>query len=89
MEISDVPSSARLMKIMAKQATKRLENVKMPDGQYTQTGKKTLKELFRVHFPDFKLIEDSDDGQGQQHLGICGRVMNRGDWNLAKYAMNQ
>jgi hypothetical protein len=43
-------------------------------------GKDTLKELFRVHFPDSKLI---DDGQGQLNLGICGCITNRGDWNLA------
>jgi hypothetical protein len=46
------------MKIMAKQMT----TIKLPDGQYTQTGKGTLKELFRVHFPNAKLTEDSDDG---------------------------
>jgi hypothetical protein len=34
------------------------------------------KELFRIHFPDSKLTEDSDDGQGQQNLGICGRITN-------------
>jgi hypothetical protein len=30
----------------------------------------TLKELFRVHFPDSKLNDDSYDGQGQLNLGI-------------------
>jgi hypothetical protein len=53
-------------------------------------GKKTLKELFRVHFPDSKLIDDSyDNGQGQQNLGICERITNRGDWNLARHVNNQ
>jgi hypothetical protein len=46
--------------------------------------------LFRVHFPDSKLIDDSyDNGQGQQNLGICKRIMNRGDWNLARRVINQ
>jgi hypothetical protein len=77
------------MKIMAKQATNKVSTIKPPDGQYTQTGKDTLKELFRVHFPDCKLIEDSDDRQGQQNLGICGRITNTGDWNLAKCVISQ
>jgi hypothetical protein len=48
-EINDVPGGARLMKIMAKQATNKVSTIKLP-GQYTQTGKGTLKELFRVTF---------------------------------------
>jgi hypothetical protein len=36
------------------------------------------------------LIDDSyDNGQGQQNLGICIRIMNRGDWNLARHVINQ
>jgi hypothetical protein len=48
--IADVPGSARLMKITAKQATNRDSTIKLPDGQCTQTGRETLKDLFRVHF---------------------------------------
>jgi hypothetical protein len=75
---------------MAKQATSRVSTVKRPNGQQTDTGKETLKELFRVHFPDSKLIDDVyDNGQGQQNLGICKRIMNREDWNLARRVINQ
>jgi hypothetical protein len=78
------------MRIMAKQATNRVSTVKLPDCQHTQTGKETLKDLFRVHFPDSKLIDDSyDDGQGQQNLGKCECITNRADWNLAKCMTNQ
>jgi hypothetical protein len=50
----------------------------------------TLKELFRVNFPDSKLIDDScDDGQVQQHLGICGHITNRGEQYLAKRLINR
>jgi hypothetical protein len=88
-EISDVPSSARLMKIVAKQATSSV-SINLPEGQYTQTGKETPKELFRVHFPDSKVIDVSyDDGQVQQSLGICRHIMNRGDLNLDKCVINQ
>jgi hypothetical protein len=49
---------------MVKQATKRVSTVKLP-SQQTEMGKETLKELFRVYFPDSKLIDDlHDDGQG-------------------------
>jgi hypothetical protein len=72
------------MKIMAKQATNKVSTIKLPDGQYTQTGKGALKELFRVPFPDSKLTDDSGDGPGQQNLGVCRHITNRGDWNLAK-----
>jgi hypothetical protein len=88
-EINDVLASAKLMQIIAKQMTNRVSTIKLHDGQYTQTGKETPKELFRVHFPDSKLIEDSDDRQGQQNLGICRHITNREDWNLAKLVINQ
>jgi hypothetical protein len=64
--------------------------VKLPNGQQTETGKGTLGELFRVHFPDSKLIDDScNDGQGQQNLGIREHIRNRGDWNLTRHMTNQ
>jgi hypothetical protein len=75
---------------MAKQATSRVSTVKRPNDQKTETGKETPKELFRVHFPDLGLIDDSyDNGQGQQKLGICERITNRADWNLAGRVINQ
>jgi hypothetical protein len=77
------------MKIMGKQATNRVGTIKLPDGQCTQTGRETLEELFRVHFPESVLIDDSTDGQGQQNLDVCRRRTNRGDWNLAKIVINQ
>jgi hypothetical protein len=67
------------MMIMAKQATNRVSTIKLPDDQYTQTEKETLKELFRVHPPGSKLTDDSGDGQGQQNLGVCRRITNRED----------
>jgi hypothetical protein len=75
-----VPGDARLVRIMAKQRTNNVSTVKLPNGQQTENGKGTVGELFRVHLPDYKLIDDScDDGQGQQDLGICERITNRGD----------
>jgi hypothetical protein len=75
---------------MAKQATNRLSTVKLPNGQLTETGKGTLEELFRVHFPDSKPIDNSrDKQQGQQSLGWCDRSTHRADWNLVKRVINQ
>jgi hypothetical protein len=88
-EINDVPGSARLMKVMAKQATNQVSTIKLPDGKHTQTRKETLKELFRVHFPESMLTDDSGDGRGQQNQGACGHKTNREDWNLAKHVINQ
>jgi hypothetical protein len=39
------------MGIMASQSANRVESIKLPDSQYTQSGKETLRELYRVHFP--------------------------------------
>jgi hypothetical protein len=77
------------MKVMAKQATNTVGTIKLPNGQHTQTVKENLEELFRVHFPDSKRIDNSDDGQDQQNLGVCGRRTNMGDWDLAKRVINQ
>jgi hypothetical protein len=82
-EIDDVAGGARLLKIMAKQATNQVSTIKLPNGQHSQTGKETLEELFRVHFPDSKRIYDSGGGQDQQNLGVCRCRTNRGDWDLA------
>jgi hypothetical protein len=69
--VNGVPGSARLVRIMAKQATSRVSTVKRPNDQKTETGKETPKELLRVHFPDSGVIDDScDNGQGQQNMGI-------------------
>jgi hypothetical protein len=48
-----------------------------------------LKQLFRIHFPDKRLIDDLDDWLGQLSLGMHGRRMNRVDWNLARNIFNQ
>jgi hypothetical protein len=66
---------------MAKQATNKVSTIKLPDGKHTQTGKRTLKEMYRVHFPDSKLTDDSGEG--------CGHITNRGEWNMAKQVINQ
>jgi hypothetical protein len=55
---------------MVKQAAYKVSTLKL-------SGKETLKEFFRVNFPDSNLIEVLDDGQRQKNLGICGCITNR------------
>jgi hypothetical protein len=72
------------MKVMAKQVTIRVSTIKLPDGQCTQAGRETLKALFRVHFPDSRFIEDSDNGQGQQKQKEQGRLEPGQEYNQSK-----
>jgi hypothetical protein len=75
---------------MAQHATNQVSTIQLPDRKHTQTGKETMKEQFRVHFPDSKLIDDdSDVGRGQQNLDTCKHITNRGDWNVVKHLINQ
>jgi hypothetical protein len=50
--------------------TKRVSTFKLPDGQYTQTTRETLKELFRVHLPDSSLINESGNELSAYHLSL-------------------
>jgi hypothetical protein len=77
------------MKFMAKQMTNMVSTIRLSDDQYTQTGRETLKELLRIHFPDSMLTDDSNIGQGQQNVDICRCTKYRGNWNLARNVLNQ
>lgn len=78
------------MKIVVKQTTNRVSTIKPPDTQSTQTEREILKDLFKVHIPDSKLIDDSGGRQGQQNLGLYRCTINKEDWNLAnKLIKNQ
>jgi hypothetical protein len=48
--IADVSDRARLMRIMVSQSANRVESIKLPDGRYTQSGKETLRELYKSLF---------------------------------------
>jgi hypothetical protein len=74
---------------MVKQAISGLSTTRLSDGEYTQTGRETLKELIRVHFPDSTQIDDPNDGQGQQYLDIHSHTLNSRDCSLAINVINQ
>jgi hypothetical protein len=75
------------MKIMAKQATQTglalsaylIVNVHKLEGR--------LWMLFRVHFPESSVTEDSIDGQRQQNLDVCRT--NKGQCNLARNLVHE
>jgi hypothetical protein len=48
--IEDIPDRARLMRIIASQSASRVESIKLLDSRNKQSGKETLRELYRVHF---------------------------------------
>jgi hypothetical protein len=77
------------MKIMSKQATNKVSTIRLPNRQFTQMGKETLSELFRVHFPDSLLTDDLDNGPGHQNLDTSRGRTNRADWDLAKVLITQ
>jgi hypothetical protein len=77
------------MKVMAKQATNRVSTLKLPDDRYPQTGRETLKELFRAHFPYSKFTDYSDNGHGQLNLDVFRKRTKRRDWNLARNVTSQ
>jgi len=43
---------------MAETAANKVRAIKFPDGSFT-TGKGTLKELLKVHFPNSRMNEES------------------------------
>jgi hypothetical protein len=61
------------MRVMAKQATNKVSTIKLLDGKYKHAGEGTLKELFRVHCPASKLIDDLGDERGKREQEILYR----------------
>jgi len=56
------------MRIMGSQSANRVEFVKLPNHQYTPSGKETLMEQYRLHFPRSAGEEVTLEGQGQPNL---------------------
>ena len=50
-ELESVPDCARLQKVLAKEQGYTIDSLRNGDDEYTTTGKETLTELYRVHFP--------------------------------------
>jgi hypothetical protein len=59
------------MRIMASQSANRVESIKILDGRYTQSGKETLMELYRVHFPGSAGEEVPWKDRAAKHENSC------------------
>jgi hypothetical protein len=55
--MAGIPSSVRVTSIMAKPILNMVSTIKVPSGQCTHRKAESLKEVFRVHFPDSELID--------------------------------
>jgi hypothetical protein len=75
------------MRIMASQSANRVESIKLLDGRYTQSGKETLRELHRVHFPESAGEEVTLEGQRKPNLRAF--AAHREDWELSKKVNDQ
>jgi hypothetical protein len=75
------------MRIIASQSANRVESIKLLNGQYTQTGKKTLRELYRVHSPGSAGEEVTLEGHGQPNLRAF--AVHWEDWKLVKKVNDQ
>jgi RNA processing factor Prp31 len=53
----------------AKQLANSISTMKLLDGQYTKTGRETLKELFRVHFPEPRK-SDFTEARAYRSIGL-------------------
>ena len=53
------------------QSANRVESVQLPDGQHTQSGEETLRELYGVHFPGSAVEEMTWEGLGHPILRDC------------------
>jgi hypothetical protein len=82
----DVLDRATIMTIMASQLANRMESIKLSDGQYTQSRKEALRELYRVHFPGCA-EEVTLKGQGQTNPRAF--AAQREEWELSKKVINQ
>jgi hypothetical protein len=65
------------MRIMAGQSDNRVGSIKLPDGQYTQSGRQALKELHRVHFPKSAEVEVTGAAKLES---ICSSQGLKGKW---------
>ena len=52
--IDQIPSGARLMKVLQPDSRNKIGTLKRADGSFTMTEQETVKVLLETHFPDSK-----------------------------------
>jgi hypothetical protein len=76
------------MKIMVEHVTNRVSTITIYDGRCILTGR-ALKQLFKAHYPDSRLSDESRDWKGQPNLNVNKCQMNGAHWNLSRSVNNQ
>lgn len=86
-EIEGTSEMARLHKVLSKDPQISIPSLQKESGEYTQNGEDTLKELFRVHFPESetKLIPLDTWQTGLDIMNYGSRE----NWHVAKEVINQ
>jgi hypothetical protein len=62
-------------------------SIKLPEGQHKQSGKETLTELYRIHFPGSAGVEVTLEGHRQPNLRAF--AVHTENWELSKKVPDQ
>ena len=87
--IDSTSECARLQKILSKDSQSSINSLVTSAGEYTSTGKETLTELFRVHFPRSIALEQSPETWKSSGLENFTRRASREDWQVSKRVIDQ
>lgn len=83
-EVESTPVCARLHRILSKENSKAPATIKLPSGSYTKSGKETIEELWRVHFPGSIVVDNAfGNWDGLAPEGPNHRA-SRADWTVSK-----
>ena len=72
--IDQIPSGARLMKVLKSEARNKIGTLKRADDSLTMTGQETLKVLLQTRFPDSKEVDNCPEEWGNQTWNPTGRI---------------
>jgi hypothetical protein len=76
-----------LIRVLTGQSDNRVAPIKLSDGPCSQSGKDTLRQLNRAHFPQSAGVEITLKGQRQQNLRAF--AAHTEDWELFTRIIDQ
>ena len=79
-EVKDLPTYARIHKLMSKDPAANFGLMERPDGTYTRDGKQTLELLLETHFPGSRMCEVPDLGT----VAVCGTRPRPDEWRTSR-----
>lgn len=86
-DIENTSECARLHKILSKEPHSSIHTLKTETGEYTKTGKETIEELLKVHFPVSTITNLSIADCRGLEIEPEKRAL-REDWQIAKTVIN-